>query len=280
MKFRSLIMCAAALAAFCANGQEMTAEWHQLKNLSWGKARNDFPRSAEPGYFKTRMLEIDEWAKANDTDLYFDYNKPYRIAQMVEAEFARANRELLAEQAHARELAAKEEAANKAAASAKEIAARVMKAAESRRLIEDRIHETVPPLAAFGVILVFLSPYALKRWKGQDRWDQMVLSGKKITKLHGWPTWGLILPTWLLWTTFDQSFIKLKPGAPASENLHHCIYRESRFWGWAVREHRALFDQRNAFMPCEYWDENNLKRPVPPKAYRSGRSEFYPNRNR
>jgi hypothetical protein len=64
----------------------MSAEWYREKDASWARTRQDFPQSAYPGPFKTRMLEIDAWAKVNNPDLHYNSSKPYLIARMVQDE--------------------------------------------------------------------------------------------------------------------------------------------------------------------------------------------------
>jgi hypothetical protein len=65
---------------------EKSASWHYQKEQSWERTKSDFPASATSGLFLNRMVEIDEWAKRRDPELYSDSNKPYVIATMVQIE--------------------------------------------------------------------------------------------------------------------------------------------------------------------------------------------------
>jgi hypothetical protein len=67
-------------------GVEMSAEWHEEKEQSWQQARIQYPESASPGSFKTRMVEIDEWARVNDPALHLNSNKPLILARLVREE--------------------------------------------------------------------------------------------------------------------------------------------------------------------------------------------------
>ncbi len=95
-----LIVSCVALSACIATAQEMSNEWHQQKAASWVRATQDFPQSAYPGPFKTRMLEIEAWAKENNQELYYNSSKPYLLAQMVQQE---RDESLATEQQAARE---------------------------------------------------------------------------------------------------------------------------------------------------------------------------------
>ncbi len=86
MKFLNIFVTIAFLTMWQATAQEMSAEWYREKAMSWAQTRREYPESAHPGPFKTRMLEVDAWAKKNDTALYYDPNKPYLLAQFVRAE--------------------------------------------------------------------------------------------------------------------------------------------------------------------------------------------------
>lgn len=81
-----LFVFLAVLAAGIANGEEMSAQWYREKELSWERARAQFPESAHDGAFKDRMLKIDAWAKDNYHELYYDSNKPFILAQKVQQE--------------------------------------------------------------------------------------------------------------------------------------------------------------------------------------------------
>ena len=86
MKFLNILFAVAFLTSFQTTAQEMSAEWYRQKNLSWEQTQREYPQSAHPGPFKTRMLEIDAWAKEKDHDLYYNPNKPYLLARMVQDE--------------------------------------------------------------------------------------------------------------------------------------------------------------------------------------------------
>lgn len=86
MNLTRIIFCLLVLAIAQVAGQEMSAEWYQEKDQSWELARSSYPECAKPGPFKSRMFEIDAWAKVNNTNLFYNSNKPYLLAQMVQGE--------------------------------------------------------------------------------------------------------------------------------------------------------------------------------------------------
>lgn len=88
MRLKNLIVVWVLLTAGLSTGREMSSEWYREKDRSWAQTRAEFPQSAvAAGAFKSRMLEIDEWAKVNNPNLHQDPNKPYLMAQMVKREF-------------------------------------------------------------------------------------------------------------------------------------------------------------------------------------------------
>jgi hypothetical protein len=86
MKLLKILVAVAFLTSFQTTAQEMSAEWYRQKDLSWSQTKREYPQSAHPGPFKTRMLEIEAWAKENNTELYYNPNKPYLLAAFVQAE--------------------------------------------------------------------------------------------------------------------------------------------------------------------------------------------------
>jgi hypothetical protein len=69
-----------------AIGQEMSADWNRERFESWNRARAEFPGCDETGPFFSRVCEIDSWAKTNDPNFYWNSNKPYLLAQLVQNE--------------------------------------------------------------------------------------------------------------------------------------------------------------------------------------------------
>ena len=98
MRILTAFVSAVILTACPVFSQEMSAEWYRQKDLSWQRTRAEFPESRYDGAFKKRLLEIDQWAKENNPQLYYNPEKPYLLAQMVQREI-----DLVAEQQAARE---------------------------------------------------------------------------------------------------------------------------------------------------------------------------------
>lgn len=94
MRFYHILFIMLAMTRV-VHAQEMSPEWCAAKDASWARTRAEFPESASDGPFKRRMLENDEWAKQHDHNLYYDANKPWRLATLVQAEMevAANNRE-------------------------------------------------------------------------------------------------------------------------------------------------------------------------------------------
>jgi hypothetical protein len=63
MKLLNILVAVAFLTSFQTTAQEMSAGWYRQKDLSWAQTKREYPQSAHPGLFKTRMLEIEAWAK-------------------------------------------------------------------------------------------------------------------------------------------------------------------------------------------------------------------------
>jgi hypothetical protein len=86
MKFLSILVAVAFLTSLQATARELSTEWYRQKDISWAQTKREYPLSAIPGPFKTRMLEVEAWAMENDPELYWNPNKPYILAAFVQAE--------------------------------------------------------------------------------------------------------------------------------------------------------------------------------------------------
>jgi len=74
------------LATALSDGQKMPDHWYREKEESWVQVHSQFPESVNPGAFKTRMFDLDDWARKNNFELFYNSNKPMLLARMVQQE--------------------------------------------------------------------------------------------------------------------------------------------------------------------------------------------------